>query len=107
MAGALTDEEYEPIRRALFEVRNNSNSEARQRLADELEAAGYALIEIDAWKPGRWWSVLDPDETKSYRERIWCETSDEDEARQALKKKPGFKLYRQWRCEISEIRLVE
>jgi len=32
------------------------------------------------WQPGRWWRVVAPEGD------IWCETSDEDEAREALRR---------------------
>ncbi len=55
------------------------------------------------WKPGRWWLVtyadgrLDDDGTL----QVWCETSDEEEAREALGTCPGGgELRRQyWRTE--------
>lgn len=47
-------------------------------------------------KPGRWWRVIGPDG------RLWCETSDEDEAREAMR--PGDQLQRLYRAEIHEWR---
>lgn len=41
----------------------------------------------DGWEPGRWWSVIGPDG------KLWCGTSDEDEARRAVR--PGDCLRRQ------------
>lgn len=40
------------------------------------------------WEPGRWWRVIAPDGS------LWCETSDEDEARGHMR--PGDTLFRQW-----------
>lgn len=40
----------------------------------------------DGWQPGRWWRVTAPDGS------IWCETNDEDEARESMR--PGDRLYR-------------
>lgn len=40
------------------------------------------------WQPGRWWRVTAPDGS------LWCETSDEDEARAAVR--PGDSLTRLW-----------
>lgn len=44
MTNPLTDDEYEPIRTALFDRRNGSASEAKQAIADALATAGYVLI---------------------------------------------------------------
>ena len=43
------------------------------------------------WEPGRWWRVEGPDR------ELWCETSDEEEARESMR--PGDTLYRlfEWR----------
>ena len=50
------------------------------------------------WGTGRWWRVIDP--TKDWPASVWCETSDEEEARDALKTCPGGVLYRDYeRCE--------
>lgn len=46
-----------------------------------------ALIEGE-WEPGRWWNVVGPDG------KLWCGTSDEDEARSHMR--PGDELHRQW-----------
>lgn len=48
------------------------------------------------WEPGRWWRVTEPDG------RLWCETSVEREAREALR--PGDCLERQWVRSESEWR---
>lgn len=40
------------------------------------------------WEPGRWWRVIAPDGS------LWCETSDEREAREAVR--PGDELQRIW-----------
>jgi hypothetical protein len=39
-----------------------------------------------AYTPARWWRVIAPDGS------LWCETSDEEEARKAVR--PGDKLQR-------------
>lgn len=53
-----------------------------------------------AWEPTRWWQVLTPDGS------LWCETSDEDEAREdALR--PGHTLRRLYRRMEQEWRAVE
>lgn len=41
-----------------------------------------------AWEPSKWWRVLAPDGS------LWCEISDEDEARDAVR--AGDKLQRLW-----------
>jgi len=51
------------------------------------------------WEPGRWWRVVAPDGS------LWCETSDEDEARAAVR--PGDELQRQWRRLEQEWRLTD
>jgi hypothetical protein len=48
------------------------------------------------WQPGRWWRVLAPDGS------LWCETSDEDEARSAMR--PGDVLQRFWQRTLTEWR---
>ena len=48
------------------------------------------------WKPGRWWRVV------SSTGDLWCETSSESEAREAMR--PGDRLLRLWIQEISEWR---
>lgn len=40
----------------------------------------------DGWAPGRWWQVFDDNG------KLWCETSDEKEARESMRK--GYTLYR-------------
>lgn len=52
----------------------------------------------DDYQPGRWWRVTAPDGS------LWCETSDEDEARQALR--PGDTLERLFVLTRSEWRPV-
>lgn len=55
-----------------------------------MRAAVSALLDWQGtWEPGRWWRVLSPDGS------LWCETSDEDEAR-ADAVKPGYRLQRLW-----------
>ncbi|MEX7472741.1 hypothetical protein AB4Z39_23845 [Mycobacterium adipatum] len=69
-------------------------------------------ITDDGWTPGRWWTVLYADE-RTYssgpsagQPQIWCQTSDEDEAREAVRTCPGGgKLYREYTRQ--ETRLVE
>lgn len=67
------------------------------------------------WVPGRWWRVLEEDGT------LWCETSDETEARQSLLEMtfdeednpvfgepvPGRKLQRQYIVNDKEWRAVD
>lgn len=48
------------------------------------------------WTPGRWWLVEAPDGS------LWCETSDEDEARSRMR--PGDTLYRSWHRSQDEWR---
>lgn len=60
----------------------------------DVEEAGSA--ESDGWEPGRWWRVTAPDG------QLWCETSDEDEARRSVR--PGDTLERLWRCVEEEWR---
>jgi hypothetical protein len=43
---------------------------------------------MSEWKPGRWWRVIGPDG------EWWCETSDETEARAAVR--PGDTLFHQY-----------
>ncbi|UHJ58627.1 hypothetical protein LT337_32790 (plasmid) [Mycolicibacterium fortuitum] len=50
----------------------------------------------DGWEPGRWWRVVTPDG------QLWCETSDEDDARARVR--PGDTLERLWRCVEEEWR---
>jgi hypothetical protein len=45
-------------------------------------------------RPGRWWRVLDEDGG------LWCESSDEQENRRALKQIIGGKLQQSWQTEI-------
>lgn len=53
------------------------------------DACQCPLAAPDEWKPTRWWRVLYVDGrrhgpgTYEGRRMIWCETSDEDEARTA------------------------
>lgn len=51
------------------------------------------------WEPGRWWRVVAPDGA------TWCETSDEDEAREAMR--PGDRLRRLWVATLQEWREVD
>ena len=53
--------------------------------------------EDDEWEPWRWWRVTAPDGT------LWCETSDEQEARSSVR--PGDTLERLWRRVEEEWRL--
>lgn len=64
------------------------------------------------WTPGRWWYVYYAD-GRTYdtgphegQPQIWCETSNEDEAREALHTCPGGgTLFREY--TRTETRLVE
>jgi len=40
------------------------------------------------WEPGRWWRVMPIDRQDDPR-AVWCETSNEAQAREALKTCPG------------------
>lgn len=44
-------------------------------------------------QPGRWWSVIAPDET------LWLSSSSEREARDSMR--PGDTLWREHRCEVT------
>lgn len=48
------------------------------------------------WEEGRWWRVIDADG------ELWCETSREFEAREAMR--PGDKLQRLYRADQKEWR---
>jgi hypothetical protein len=69
-------------------------------------------ITDDGWTPGRWWTVLYAD-GRTYSSgpsegqlQMWCQTSDEDEAREVVRTCPGGgKLYREYTRQ--ETRLVE
>jgi hypothetical protein len=66
----------------------------------------------NGWKPGRWWYVLYSD-GRTYSSgpskgapEVWCETSDEEEAREAMHTCPGGgRLFREY--TRTESRLVE
>lgn len=68
----------------------------------------------DNWTPGRRWYVLYAD-GRTYpsgpsegEPQIWCDTSDEDEAREALHRCPGGgKLFREYSRSRTEWCLVE
>lgn len=51
---------------------------------------------LDAMTPGRWWRVLSADG------ELWCETSDEDEAREAMRS--GDRLQRIYETRLDEWR---
>lgn len=60
------------------------------------------------WKPDRWWRVMYAEERPGgWAANVWCETSDETEAREALTTCPGggklLRLYgrseSEWRAE--------
>jgi len=51
---------------------------------------------MSEWERGRWWRVLAPDGT------LWCETSDEQEARYAMRQ--GDTLWTEWRRNAIEWR---
>lgn len=69
---------------------------------DDLADKVIAIVrDAVPWQPGRWWSVIGPDG------RLWCGTSDEAEARAAMR--PGDTLKRQEtrteeRWQIVEVR---
>jgi len=54
---------------------------------------------VGEWEPGRWWRVVTPGGT------IWAETSDEEEAREAVR--PGDTLLRLWQRTEQEWRPAE
>lgn len=72
--------------------------------ADDIEAWERADAEITITSAGvmigpiQWWRVRGPDG------KIWCETSDEEEARESMR--PGDTLVRQWVQKRSEWRLA-
>jgi hypothetical protein len=70
----------------------NARGISQSKLVRRLVQAGEEM------EPGRWWRVLGPDDA------LWCETSEESEAREAMR--PGDRLqriyqvtYREWRDE--------
>lgn len=72
---------------------------------DDTELVRYVIEEpevaealADTFRPGRWWRVVAPDGS------LWCESSSEQENRDAMR--PGDKLYRIWRVELTEWREV-
>ncbi|MGD9622233.1 hypothetical protein [Mycolicibacterium sp.] len=48
-----------------------------------------AHMKDDGWERDRWWRVIAPDGS------LWCETSDEEEARERVR--PGDRLETLWR----------
>lgn len=56
-------------------------------------------MQSSEWEPSRWRRVVAPDGS------LWCETSDEDEARRAMR--PGDTLQRLWVKNHSEWRAVD
>lgn len=57
------------------------------------------------WAPGRWWRVT---YVVDGEQKLWCETSAEDEAREALHRVPSgaedVKLERLWERRAAEWR---
>jgi hypothetical protein len=82
---ALT-EEVERLRAARDEARGKVHVYAEE--VERLRAERTVERE-----PGRWWRVMRDD-------RLWCETSDEHEARESLR--PGDKLYRWYVYPVAE-----
>ena len=70
MSEPLTREQYEPIRRALFERKNGSAIEARQAIADELAAAGLTISVLDG-EPGSAGGCPEPDLHELRRKDNW------------------------------------
>jgi hypothetical protein len=65
----------------------------------KLLTAAVAEEDTSDWEPGRWWQVVEPNG------ELWCETSSEKEAREALTTAPdGGVLNRLWRREELEWR---
>jgi hypothetical protein len=75
VAAALSDD----VRRRADLSIEEATSEEKAEIA--LKVIGGAVLE-----PGRWWRVIDADE------KLWCETSSEDEARGFVR--PGDRLQR-------------
>lgn len=88
-------------------------AEAVERLADEWSVRSMSITVHEAtdalrtllaqhpaerveMQPGRWWRVLGTDD------ELWCETSDEDEARESMRS--GDRLQRNYVAELSEWR---
>jgi hypothetical protein len=71
----------------------------------ELHGAPPLLQPSHDWVDGRWWRVICAAERvqqpESARTQLWCETSNEDEARSALKEcpYPAARLERHQKCE--------
>lgn len=60
----------------------------------------------DLFAPHRWWRVTYSDKRGGIQ--VWCETSDEDEARTLLSTCPGEPvLERLYRCTASEWRVQQ
>ena len=64
--------------------------EGRELIA-KLDAVIADCVEPIPMEEGRWWRVIAPDGS------LWCETSDEEEAREAVR--AGDTLQRLWRLE--------
>lgn len=87
-----------PDREALREaLRDELGRYFEQAVPEWAVDALLALPEVAAlltaakveWEPGRWWRVVAPDGS------VWCETSDEAEARESMR--PGDLLWRSYR----------
>lgn len=64
---------------------------ARTRINVEEMQREQDLRYSGQWFRARWWRVIDPDGS------LWCETSDEDEARESMR--PGDTLQSMWMRE--------
>lgn len=70
---------------------------------DYLAELADAIMTGEDWQPGRWWRVIYPD--PAGQRQLWCETSDEAEAREALTTCPGSgRLQRYYTSESAEWR---
>ena len=68
--------------------------------------AGVCEEEGDLFAAHRWWRVLYTDKRGGIQ--VWCETSDEQEARDLLAECPGEPaLERLYRCTASEWRVEQ
>lgn len=99
----LTSEESE----ALSDLLRHYSEMVEEDPALEAVKAKLDADPMEGWEPGRWWTVWNPDESiVDPRLRLWCETSDEGEARVALAKRPGYILTREWRFQARQWRIT-
>jgi hypothetical protein len=70
-----------------------------ERAVRQARAEGAAEALREAAEPGRWWRVI-----AGVDGGLWCETSDEDEAREAMR--PGDRLERLYEARLTEWREV-